>query len=83
MNLKRIILQSSQDPKKLSLTIQGFLVQVLAVLTAVLGALGYTLVGDFTGIIEFVSMIISTGLFLIGNIQMLWGLIRKVAITKK
>ena len=77
------ILQSSKNPKEISLTIRGALMNILAFVVFAVGAAGYEMVGDMEGVIELLSSVIGTGLVLVGQLWIAWGVLRKVKINKK
>ncbi len=72
------ILQSSQNPEKISLTVKGILLSLVSFIVLLTGAT----VGEANTLGEFAESIanaVGTIVFLIGQIQIIWGLFRKLS----
>lgn len=78
--LFELLLQSSQDPAKLSLTVRGILVTLVPVIliTAQYFGLGMLQENDVIAIIEGITTIIAAALTLVGLVMTTWGMIRKL-----
>lgn len=79
-NLLELLLQSSQDPTKLSLTVRGMLVTLVPVIliAAQVFGIGMLQETDVIAIIEGITGIIATALTLVGLVMTTWGMIRKL-----
>lgn len=78
--LLELLLQSSQDPTKLSLTVRGILVTLVPVIlvTAQYFGIGMVAESDVLAIIEGITQIVAVTLTLVGLVMTTWGMIRKM-----
>lgn len=73
------ILRSSQDPRALSLTVRGILMQLVPVILLAMQAFGIGLIeGDVVAIIENITQLVAVVLTVVGLLMTAWGLIRKM-----
>lgn len=75
-----LLLQSSQDPTKLSLTVRGILVTLVPAIIVTLQIFGIGMVqgSDLIAIIEGITAIIAAALTLVGLVMTTWGMVRKL-----
>jgi uncharacterized membrane protein len=79
MLLEKLI-QSSQDPTKVSLTVRGALLGLVPMFLFVSQHFGFQGVDEtlLVEVIELITNIVSAALAIISTVVMLWGLVRKV-----
>lgn len=77
MTFKKLI-TSSSDPKKLSLSVKGFL---MALVPIIMFATGLSEM-DVNAMIDVVTRIVFLGSSLVASVQILYGMLRKVKLGR-
>jgi len=78
--IANLIVQSSMDPKKVSLTVRGALIGLVPVIIGIVKFYGVEGVDEnaLTQIIDGIAMVTQSFLSLISVVMMTWGMIRKM-----
>lgn len=78
------LLGSSVDPTKLSLTIKGVLLGIVAIITPILIFYGYDVAQlDLNGLVDMIINSVQAIVLAVSAVMTVWGAIRKIYIALK